>query len=266
MTIVSLLTDFGHQDEYVGVMKGVLLGENPNATIVDLCHRIAPQDTVSAAWMLRAAVPFFPEGTIHLVVVDPGVGTQRIIVAAQCQNHMMIAPDNGVLMPALKKWPPLDIRRVANDAWFRHPISATFHGRDIFAPVAGRLSAGAPFDAIGGPVAQASLQPLADDSALTITHDEIRGRVIGIDRFGNLITNISTSDLAQLPLASVTIQVGAHRLAGVASSYAHVLPGRPVAVIGSRNCIEIAVNCGHAASTLDVAKFDAVYVRQATDA
>ena len=265
MAIVSLLTDFGHRDEYVGVLKGVLLGEDPNATIVDLCHRIDAQDTLAAAWMLRAAVPFFPDGTIHLVIVDPGVGTDRLIVAAKSQNHVLIAPDNGILMPVLKAWPPLDIRRVENDTWFRSPISGTFHGRDIFAPVAGRLSAGAPFDAVGSPVSLEALQPLQNDSALTVTHDEIRGVVVAIDRFGNLITNIDKSDLAHLSSASVVIQVGAHRLAGIAPNYAQVRHGQPVAVIGSRNCLEIAVNCGHAASTLGVGKLDVVRLRQAAD-
>ena len=134
MTVVTLLTDFGTQDEYVGVLKGVIISINPAVAIIDVTHGIAPQNVVAAAYALKAAYSFFPKGSTHVAVVDPGVGTQRDIVAVRCDGHIFLAPDNGLLAPILKEHSPEEARRVENENLFRLPVSRTFHGRVLRAP------------------------------------------------------------------------------------------------------------------------------------
>jgi len=262
MAVVTLLTDFGTQDEYVGLLKGAILSVDPHAVIVDLCHAIAPQDVRAAAWMLRASFAFFPAGSIHLAIVDPGVGTHREIVAARCQGHILLAPNNGLLWPVLEACSSVPLRRVENQSLFRNPVSRTFHGRDIFAPVAGHLSQGMPFQQVGAELMHERLEVLDPQGHPSVTADGVQGTVVAIDRFGNLITNIGVNDLAALRSEKVSIVLAHHRINGFAETYAGNPLSEPVAVIGSRNCLEIAVNCGSAAERLGIGKGAPVMVRR----
>jgi S-adenosylmethionine hydrolase len=252
MAIITLLTDFGVQDEYVGVLKGVLLSTNPNVTIVDISHGIASQDIAGAAHMLNAAFAYFPRGTIHVAVVDPGVGTHRAILAALRDGHLFLAPDNGLLAPVLQEGKSVTLYRVENEKLFHHPVSRTFHGRDIFAPVAGHLAKGVSLDAVG-PIAHLdAIVPLADNGAPSIDSGAVVGNIVASDRFGNLITNIHARDLPTSDHALLVIMVGDHTITGLSQSYAQGGAAGPKAILGSRNCIEIAVYLGHAAHQLQV--------------
>lgn len=266
MTIITLCTDFGTRDEYVGVLKGVILSVNPTATIVDLSHGIPPQDIVVAAYMLRTSFVYFPEGSVHAVIIDPGVGTARAIVAARFQGHTFLAPDNGLLPLMWSGVAPAEVVQVDNQDLFRQPVSQTFHGRDIFAPVAAHLAKGTELKAVGHAIAPSRLQCINHgiphfDPAVGIT-----GYIVGIDRFGNLITNIGPSLLDRLAFdakaGAVETQIGEHRIFGLANHYADGASGQPVVLIGSRGCLEIAVNCGSAAETLRASRGDKVCVKR----
>jgi S-adenosylmethionine hydrolase len=254
MTIVTLLSDFGTRDEYVGVVKGVILTVAPQVTIVDIAHHIAPRDVPAAADMLAAAFPYFPSGSVHLAVVDPGVGSARRIVCAEAAGHRLLAPDNGLLTRVLAEHAVQRVHQVTNTRFFRVPVSPTFHGRDIFAPVAGHLAQGGDMAELGPALDPAGLQRL-DLRIPRWAPDRrrIEGSVTAVDRFGNLITNITRRDLELLAggaggPGALRIRIGPHRLAGLAPCYAGVPPGHPLAVIGSRGRLEIAVNGGSAAA------------------
>lgn len=260
MAIVTLLTDFGVQDEYVGVLKGVILGINASANIVDICHGIEAQDIVGAAHALTSAYPYFPGGTVHAAIVDPGVGTDRGIIAAQADGHRFIAPDNGLLAPILAASGALVIHRVENEALFRHPVSRTFHGRDIIAPVAAHLSTGRPLEDLGPVVGFEDINILADAGVKRIAPNAVEGRIITVDRFGNLITNIRVQDLAGPDRTQITLSVGEVTVSGLRTAYAQGSPGEPMALVGSRNTIEIAVREGSAARLLGLTKGATVHV------
>jgi S-adenosylmethionine hydrolase len=266
MAIVTLCTDFGTRDEYVGVLKGVILSVNPAATIVDLSHRIPPQDVVAAAYMLRASFIYFPEGSVHTAIVDPGVGTARAIVAARFQGHMFLAPDNGLLPLMFRGAEPTEVVQVDKQDLFRHPVSQTFHGRDIFAPIAAHLAKGTELRAVGHAIAPSRLQRTNHDDPHFDPAVGIKGHVVGIDRFGNLITNIGPSLLDRLASdvksGAVETQIGEHRILGLVNHYAQGVSGQPVVLIGSRGCLEIAVNCGNAAEALRVSRGDGVCVKK----
>lgn len=242
--VITLLTDFGTQDAYVGIMKGVILCINPAARIVDLTHAVRPQDVRTAALVLRRAVPFFPPDTIHVVVVDPGVGSARRPLLIETEHGMLLGPDNGVLAPAASVLQRRVIRDIQNEHYFRHPVSHTFHGRDIFAPVAAHLARG---------VAAADLGPAVDamvELALPTprcTPTAVAGEVVLVDRFGNLITNLDADTLARFPAQEVSVSIGGSRVAGLVSAYAAVGEGMPLAIVGSWDVLEIAVRNGSAA-------------------
>lgn len=222
--IVTLLTDFGDADGFVGAMRGVILSRAPDARLVDLAHHVPRGDVAKAARVLKRAAPCFPAGTVHLVVVDPGVGSARDAIAAEIAGHLFVAPDNGVLG---LMGPPTRIRRLAipSDA------SSTFHGRDVFAPAAARLAAGAPLEALGPAV-----------------HDLVRlpegrpGRIVEVDQFGNLISD--------LPPEPGRYRIGAVVLDGPQPSYSAVASGEFVLVAGSEGTLEVAVRDGSAAERL----------------
>ncbi len=264
MTIISLLTDFGTRDEYAGVLKGVIAGINPAAVIIDVTHGIAPQNVTAAAYALKASFPFFPQGTIHMAVVDPGVGTQRRIVAAQCMGHVFLAPDNGLLFPVIAAHSPHALYRVENENLFRQPVSRTFHGRDVFAPVAAHLSKGLPVKALGRPLDFSQLRPLAVQEPRKNISGELEGQVVGVDRFGNLITNISDKHLGAMGPGKLSIFIGDHAIERLTDSYAQGPPGVPLAIIGSRACLEIFVNGGHAAGFLNMGQGQVVHVKART--
>lgn len=250
-TIVTLTTDFGLADAYAGVMKGVILSIAPEATVVDLCHGIAPQDIAGGALAVEAAVDCFPPGSIHVVVVDPGVGSQRAAVAVRSRRHWYVGPDNGVLSLALQADPMVRAVSLTNPRFHRAVVSATFHGRDIFAPAAAYLASGVDLMELGDPLDHLAPAPLPPARR---TARGIEGEVIHVDRFGNLVTNIRAQDLAALggPISAEewTVHAGAARISGVARTYADVAPGSLVAYVGSSNRLEIAVRNGSAAERL----------------
>jgi S-adenosylmethionine hydrolase len=255
--VVALLTDYGLQDPYAGLLKGVLLCVNPLARIVDLTHEVPPQDVREGSRVLSAAVPYFPTGTIFVAIVDPGVGTRRAILGVETDRHFFLAPDNGLL--GFLRRGARRIVQVQESKYFRTPVSQTFHGRDIFAPVAGHLSRGLDL-AKFGPVTRKMTS--LDDGAPSLTADgALRGEVVSIDRFGNLITNIP-GDL--LPDARrVRITVGRRVLRSLSRSYADVRKGNLLALVGSTGHLEISVNQGSARAAAGIRRGDRVLVTRA---
>jgi S-adenosyl-L-methionine hydrolase (adenosine-forming) len=250
MGIVTLLTDFGLRDEYVGVMKGVILSVDPNAVIVDITHEIPPQDVRSAAYLLPAYPSFFPAGTVHVAVVDPGVGSERAILAVKWRGRYFLAPDNGLLTFILDGVPEA-IVRVENREYFLHPVSRTFHGRDIFAPVAARLSAGLPIENLGPCVPAGNAARLKIAKARRSPGGGVTGAVVSVDRFGNLITNIDAGRLDAVyrgsGMEAAALEICGRRIEGLNLSYEKAAEGDPLLIVGSRGCLEIAVCGGDAA-------------------
>ena len=268
--IITLMTDFGTSDTYVGIMKGVILGINPNAQVVDLTHAIPPQDIYEAAFSIDAARSYFPKGTIHTIVVDPGVGSDRQAIVSHIDNAFFVCPDNGVLSYLLhnvQNEGAQSVNSVAiqNSAYYLPEVSNTFHGRDIFAPVAAHLSLGVPLDAIGPPVQTLVQLPIqvSERSGNTLT-----GQIVKIDRFGNAITNISETTIARLESASTAeipiyeIRVGSLRLNRLNRAYAESDVGKPLAIIGSYGLLEIAINGGSAKEELGIKWGDPVVVQR----
>ena len=244
--LITILTDFGTADGYVAEMKGVLLTRAPDATLVDVTHEIAPQDVDAARLTLARVWRRFPKGTVHLVVVDPGVGSDRAALAVESDGRLLVGPDNGVLSPALLV---SDARAVT----LRVPLhaSASFHGRDVFAPAAALLASGALLDSLGSPAEAPQIrrtpEPRRHDGGV------LSGEVISIDRFGNAITNL-------LGLRPGVIEVNGAVLA-VRRTYADVLVGAPLAIVGSTGLIEIAVREGNGARYFDLTRGSEVVFR-----
>jgi S-adenosylmethionine hydrolase len=247
MAIVALTTDFGTTDPWVGIMKAVIAAHAPEATVIDVTHGVPPQDVLAGALVLRHAAPYFPAGTIHVAVVDPGVGGPRRPLCVETARAAFVGPDNGVLSLAV---PADEIRRIVElreERFHLTPKSATFHGRDVFAPVAAALARGVPAGDLGpevGDMQRLALPPVKRAGG------GIRGEVVYVDHFGNLLTNVAGTDIAAFPHRELSISIRDVRLAGVAPSYAVVAPGEPVAVINSWGLLEIAVREGSARATL----------------
>ena len=247
--IISLLTDFGTQDGFVGIMKGVILGINPSASIVDLSHEVPPQDILTGALILRSAVAFFPSRTIHVVVIDPGVGSGRRAIMVETATALLVGPDNGVLSLAA---PPDSVQRIihlTNRQYFLPHVSQTFHGRDVFAPVAAHVSRGVPLEECGPSVT--SMEQLTLPTVERAT-TQVAGCVIAIDRFGNLVTNITATDLLPFPMERLSVSIGPVQIYSLASTYASVPVGAVTALINSWGFLEIAVRNGSAAQQLGV--------------
>jgi len=260
MGIITLITDFGRQDEYVGLMKGVMLGIDPAARIIDLTHAIDPRDAAQAAFTVESSWRYFPEGTIHVVIVDPGVGTERALLCLEFQRQIFLAPDNGVLSLLLDAEPRGSLRRLDNSDYWRCTVSRTFHGRDVLAPVAAHLSRGAQTSALGPAIDPGRAVRIDDLRARLQANGEVSGKIIHIDRFGNLITNIDAGALNSRG-ASWEIAFGSGRIRGVSGTYADAESGAVLALIGSRGYLEIAVNSGSAKTFFNARKGDAVRVR-----
>jgi S-adenosyl-L-methionine hydrolase (adenosine-forming) len=263
--ILTLLTDFGTADAFVGIMKGVILGMNRRARLVDLSHEVEPQNVLAGALLLRSAVDYFPRGTVHLVVVDPGVGSDRQALAIATTRAIFVGPDNGVLWPAAERLGlirahAVDCKQLARRKVVRLPVSRTFHGRDVFAPVAAYLSGGAPISSVGPTVDR--LVEL-DIPACRVIDAALEGEVIHIDRFGNLITNIPAVELARFSEGRVSVSINGVQLRGILPSYAAVPEGRLLAVIGSWDLLEIAVRGGSAANRLGASRHAPVRVAAA---
>lgn len=247
VNLITLTTDFGLADPYVGQIKGVILRHNINARIVDLTHAIEPQDILTAALTIHSAYRFFPAGSIHVAVVDPGVGSGRMILAVLAGDHFFIAPDNGILTLLLRDGQVRAVHRIDNRSLFPPDISATFHGRDIMAPVAAQLAGGMALDRVGPAIAAERCIRLDIPAA---RHDGkgIGGQVIGMDRFGNIRTSITTADLdGRRPDAFAGVVLGAKRIDAIVSTYSDRPAGELLALIDSSGYLEIAVNRGNAA-------------------
>ncbi len=242
--IITLLSDFGGCDAYAGIMKGVILGICPDARIVDLTHDIPPQDVLAGAFQLSTALAYFPPGSIHVAVVDPGVGTDRRAIAVKTADHILIAPDNGILTLALRRTPALACYCLDRSRFKLPELSRTFHGRDVFAPIAAHLAAGRSLRQVGAPVSHIETMTLAT------TRDRedggLEGQVLHIDHFGNAITNIEASQVNGL-----TVEVEVHardlKLSTVSSTYGDVERNAPLALIGSHGFLELAVREGSVA-------------------
>jgi S-adenosylmethionine hydrolase len=259
--IITLLTDFGAADVFVASMKGVILGINPLAHIVDLTHDVRPHDIRSAAYLLHSAARYFRPGTIHVAVVDPGVGSERRPLLAFTAEQYFVAPDNGILSSLLATEFDAEIRELTNKQFFLGSIGSTFHGRDVFAPAAAWLSRGEPIESFG---------PLIEDF---VRFDVPRARqengiLIGevqhIDRFGNLITNISKEDLVSFAGAEILrlqVHVREIHITGLARCYAEAPPGKLAALVNSDTWLEIFCNQDRAAAVVKAAIGDRVEVR-----
>ena len=256
--IITLMTDFGTSDHYVGVMKGVILSVNPQAQIVDITHAIPPQDVHGAAFLIDSAYRYFPTGTIHLIVVDPGVGSERKAIVCQTQTAYFVCPDNGIVTHLFHNEEHIYTVTVENTAYFLPQISNTFHGRDIFAPVAAHLSRGVSIDKLGNPVTNPVQLPIPKPA---VSNEEIVGYVIWIDSFGNLITNISHEILESLAgRNNVVVRAGTAKIDRLNRSYAESAIGEPLAIVGSTNRLEISINQGDAAQVLGLKRGDAITV------
>lgn len=246
--IITLLTDFGTADGYVGEMKGVLLASAPDVALVDIAHDLAAQDVDAARLALARYWRRFPEGTVHLVVVDPGVGGSRAAIAVESERRFLVGPDNGVLSPAL-------LHAGARCVTLSIPSSAapTFHGRDVFAPAAAQLARGMPVDELGA----VCLSPIVRRTPEAVRREDgaIAGIVIALDRFGNAVTNL-------VAWRGGTIEVEGRRLP-IVRTYADVAPGEPAALVGSSGLVEVAVRDGSAAAELGLRRGSAVVLRVA---
>jgi S-adenosylmethionine hydrolase len=245
--IVTLLTDFGTSDAYVGVMKGVVLGIHPTARLIDITHAVPPQAVRLGALLLRSAVDYFPPGTVHLAVVDPGVGSARDPVLAVTERGLLVGPDNGLLAPSAAALGLRAVHRLERDEFFRRPLSHTFHGRDLFAPVAAHLAAGTPPEAFGP--RRPALQPL-DLPEPRAESGAVHGEVVYVDHFGNLITNISAAALHAFRPQRLSVRIDDTMISPLVSSYAAAAPGAPLTLIGSWGMLEVAVRDGSAAEQL----------------
>ena len=255
---ITLMTDFGLAEPYVGVMKGVILDLTPNASLVDLTHAVPPQDVRQAAFLLSTAVDYFPAGTVHVVVVDPGVGSERRPIAVQTDRAYFVAPDNGVLTLALTRQRTEIIIHLTNSDYWLPEVSTTFHGRDIFAPIAAHLARGVPINDLGIPVQDIVQLPPTEPARQP--DGSIQGQIQHIDRFGNCITNVPSN---MLPAnARVVVKVGGQSIQGLSPTYSAVESGAELSLIGSSGFLEIAVRAGNAAERLAVRVGDAVLVEQ----
>ena len=272
-SIITLTTDFGYDDHYVATMKGVILGINPNATIVDISHSIEPQNILQGAFILSAAYRFFPKQTVHLAIVDPGVGSERQKIIVKTSTAFFVAPDNGILSYVIDELcslegistqhteglqkivfhTGLEAVAITDPRFWRHPVSPTFHGRDIFAPVAAALSLGISMYEFGEKVNSLHILPLP--KPFHDSEGNLVGQILHIDRFGNLITNIKNIDL---PGKGVIVEAGKHLIQGLSDYYAQ---GTGImAIVGSSGYLEISLRDGNAGEFLGMNVGDEVRV------
>lgn len=256
--LITLITDFGHKDPFVGIMKGVIFGINPNASTIDLSHGIPPQDLMAAALVLRYAAPFFPSGTIHIAVVDPDVGSKRRPLLIGSEGCCFIGPDNGILSLALEGKKVSRMIELSNQSYHLKPTSATFHGRDIFAPVAAYLSLGVPPQDFGEPVNDFARLAWPQ---VTKTKGALLGKVIYIDGFGNLITNIHDRDLSPFQAEKLTVSVAGVTIRGLAPHYSSGEEKSYAALINSWGLLEISSFKGNAQLLCGAKIGDKVFVR-----
>ena len=252
--IVTLTTDFGTNDHFVGAVKGVILDIVPEAAIVDISHAVQAFDVLDGALTISQAYSYFPTGTIHMVVVDPGVGTTRRPIIASSDGYHFVAPDNGVLSMVYAREERIHVRHITSDHYFRQPVSSTFHGRDVFAPVAGYLAKLVDSHKFGEEVedyvrfAAPKPKPAGDN--------RIRGVVLKVDRFGNLITNVTPEDVPAIfaGKAGFKITVGSKEITEIRTAYAEGAPGEVFGILGSMGYLEIVANRAVAAQLTGAGK------------
>lgn len=259
MKLITFLTDFGSNSTYVAQMKGVALSMT-EAKIVDITHKITPQNIREGAFILRTSIPFFPAGSVHVAVVDPGVGSERRGIVITTSSQILVGPDNGLLIPAARYLGNFTVYEITNPKLMLNPVSNTFHGRDIFTPVAAHILNGVPFEQIG-PIITHFVD--LDFGNYKITNDSATGKIIYIDSFGNIVTNIESFKLNQVLSYNkkITLFIGDINLKiQFVKSYNFVKKGELLATIGSSNLLEIALNQGNAAKKLDVKPDDEVKI------
>jgi len=253
--VVTLTTDFGLADHFVGAMKGVLLDVLPEANIVDISHAVQAFDVLDGALMISEAYSYFPAGTVHMVVVDPGVGSERRPILATVGEHYFVAPDNGVLSLVYQNAERISVREITSSHYFRQPVSTTFHGRDIFAPVAANLAKGVDPAKFGEEITDYAA--FAAPKPKAAPDGSLRGIVLKIDRFGNLMTNIRATDAPHLLGENAPpsrIVIGQHEIAEILTHYAQGRPGKLFGIIGSAGYLEISSNRASAAKLLGAVK------------
>src|SRR6516164_5843081 len=278
--IITLTTDFGLSDPFVGIMKGVILGIAPGAQIVDISHDIRSYDIVEGAFLIHSTYEYFPEGTVHVVVVDPGVGSARRPIAAFRGGHFFVAPDNGVLSAVLDKHersersasptgrshdecepdrakPSTEVYHITNRSLFLDSVSQTFHGRDIFAPVGAHIAKGTPIESVGPRILDFLKRPLPKPRP---QGDKTVGTVLHIDKFGNIITNLRKRDLS----TDFTIHVAGLTITRLCSSFSEAQRGEFFAIEGSTGFIELALDRGSAADKLSIERGDEIEVESAS--
>lgn len=257
MAVITLTTDFGSADGYVGEVKGVLATRAPGAALIDVAHEVAPGDVRGAAWILRRIWTRFPAGTIHLAIVDPGVGSDRRAIVARAADRWFVGPDNGLITLVDRAHPVREARRIRPESGER-PLSDTFHGRDVFAPAAAHLAAGMSPDEIGPSVEPSRLERL-DIPQPERDGPLLRGHVLHVDRFGNLITTVPNDWLPEAAEA----EIAGVRIPGVSASYDAVEPGHLLLTRGSGGTLEISVRDGRASERLGVHRDAEIVVRPA---
>ena len=254
-SIITLTTDFGNADHYVGVIKGVILSINPEAQIVDICHDLRPYDVLDGAFAIAQAYRYYPPRTVHLVVVDPGVGSSRRPILVNAGNYSFVAPDNGVLSLLYAREEGAIVRHITANHYFLEPVSQTFHARDVFAPVAAWLSRQVESEKFGDPIADyVRFQP---PQPKKLNDRLFKGIVLRVDRFGTLTTNLTPADVPELFTETpppFKIVVGKTEVTKLVTSYAHEAPGEVFAILGSSGYLEIAVNRASAATAVGVGK------------
>jgi hypothetical protein len=257
--VVAFLSDFGTRDHYAGTMKGVVLGVCPDATLVDIGHEIPAHDVLAGALELAACYRFFPAATVFLVVVDPGVGSSRRGIAAECGDYRFVAPDNGVLSGVFRDTPPRKVVELTERKYARPTVSRTFEGRDRFAPAAGWLAKGIALASLGRSIAD---YLVIDLPRPVVGPGDITGEIVRVDRFGNLISNIDHRAFSQLAGGgAVSISVGDRDIPRVVATYAEAPAGELCALFGSTDHLEVAVNAGDAAGALGLGRGARVRVR-----
>ncbi len=250
--IITLLTDFGLSDPYVGIMKGVILSTHPQAKLVDISHEVPPGDVRQAGTLLQETYAFFPPGTIHLAVVDPGVGSARRPIGLKAVGQVFVGPDNGVFSALLRGKDRCSVVHLTEKRFFLSALSHTFHGRDIFAPVAAHLARGVDLMQMGPPLND----PICFDLPAVTSNDQyLRGEVTRVDRFGNLITNIPARTFESWTAGNrILLTVGRLSLEAIGRTFSDVAKGYAVAFVGSNGHLEIAVNQGRATDRLGISE------------
>jgi S-adenosylmethionine hydrolase len=254
-SVITLTTDFGLVDHFVGVMKGVILNINPEVEFVDLSHQVAAYDIFDGAFLIAQSYRYFPPGTVHLVVVDPGVGSNRRPILATTGRHKFVAPDNGVLSFIYESEPSCEVRHITAARYFLKPVSNTFHGRDIFSPVAGWLSKGVEVARFGELIAD--YVRLAVPKPRRSPGGTVTGALLKVDNFGNLITNLTSQDVPELLSESppaFTITINQQTATSLSTSYSSGKPSELFAIMGSSGYLEICTNRDSAARVLNASR------------